>query len=265
MAETASVKSSNIISSAVNVLQALRFIADSRAPVNVTQISEHLDVSHPTAFRIARTLTHEGFLEFDSSARTYQISMDLVGLAWNVLERVEVRDIARPLIQEIVRTFGETITLAIPSDGSIVFVDRVEGSTNVRFFCDIGRRLPLHAGAAAKAILAHLPQRDFNEYVSQPLPKLTPKTITEVDGLRSQRQQIRERGYSISVDEVDVGVSAVGAPILNQSGDVIAAAAIANLTAKWDEDDVAARAVAMLELARKLNKKCAHLVPKRAA
>ena len=263
--DTVSAKPANIINSAVNVLQALRFIADVRLPVNVTEIAEHLDVSHPTAFRIARTLTHEGFIEFDASSRTYQVSMDLVGLAWNILERVEVRDIARPFIRETVRKFGETITLAIPGEQSVCFVDRVEGTTNVRFFCDIGRRLPLHAGAAAKATLAYLPQRDFDEYVSEPLQKMTANTITDPDKLHLERERIRYQGYSVSVDEVDIGVSAVGVPVLNHNGEVIAAAAIANLTARWGEENFATRAEAMLELAAKLNEACTHLLPKRAA
>lgn len=257
--------SSNILSSAAKTLRALRFVTSARQPVNVTQIAEHLDVSHPTAFRIARTLLSESLIEFDQAARTYRASWDLVALAWNMIARAEVRDLARPAIQETVQRFGETITLAAPGGDSIVFVDRVEGTSNVRFYCDVGRRLPLHGGAAAKAILAHLPEAQFEAYISQPLASLTPATKVEPETLRQERRQIRRNGYSISVDEVDIGVSAVGVPILNQDGDVIGAAAIADLTAKWDEKDFEERAEAMLALAAKLNKKCAYLVPERFA
>lgn len=258
-------ESTNVISSAANTLRAFRFIADSSEPVNVTDIADHIGVSHPTAFRIARTLASQGYIDFDPSTRYYKVSMELISLVWNVIDRVEIRDLARPTIRQTVQQFGETITLAVPGDGCIIFVDRVEGTANVRFYCDIGRRLPLHAGAAAKAILAHLPEPVFEDYVSRPLERLTPVTTVDADALRAERDQIRQTGYSISIDEVDTGVSAVGVPILNQKGEVIAAAAIANLTVKWDEDAFNKRAATMLDMARQLNKVCAHLLPKAMA
>lgn len=248
----------NVVGSALGVLKALRLIAETPMNLNTRGLALRLDVSYPTAFRITRTLLMEGLIDYDPVSRTYKPSVEFAGLACRALEGVEIREVARPYLQELVRHFNESITLAIPNNDSVVFVDRLDGTNHVRFFCDIGRRLPLHAGAAAKAVLAHQPEQAFEEYLKSPLESLTEATKVRPAQLRAERTRIRSVGYAVSRDEVDIGVSAVGVPVLNGSGEVVASVAIANLSVRWSEKDVEERALRMLELSRTLRAKCRH-------
>lgn len=250
--------STNVVGSALGVLKALRLIAEHPMNLSTRDLALRLEVSYPTAFRITRTLLVEDLIEYDNASRTYRPSLEFVGLAYSALEEVEIREMARPYLQELVRHFNESVTLAIPDTQSIVFVDRIDGTNHVRFFCDIGRRLPLQAGAAAKAVLAHLPEPAFEEYLRTSLESLTEATKVRPAQLRAEKSRIRSAGYAVSRDEVDMGVSAVGVPILNGSDEVVASVAIANLSVRWSEKDIEKRALRMLELSDTLRAKCRH-------
>lgn len=215
-----------------------------------------------TAFRAAETLVACGFARPDPSGHGYVASLDVVELAGAIIDRTSIKSIARETLAEVARTFGETVTLAIREGDHVVFIDRIEGTSNVRFFCDIGRRLPLHAGAAARCILAHLPDDDFAAYTSRTdLEALTPRTRVDQGALERDRHDIHRHGFAVSVDEVDTGVSAIGVCILNQYDEVLAAAAIANLTARWKRADIRGRAAAMREAAVRIQHRCRPLRP----
>lgn len=242
----------NVVGSAVKVLRALRVLCAADEPVLAARLATELGTSPATAFRVAETLVHAGFARREAFGPGYVPTMDVVELSGLILGRTEITGLARPALTRLARRFGETVTLAVPDGDHVVFVDRIEGARTVRFYCDIGRRLPLHAGAAARCVMAHLPQHRFDAFLTAERERLTPSTRTSADELIADRAAIRAAGYAESLDEVDIGVSAVGVPILNADGKVLAAVAIASLSVRWGSEDRAARATAMRAVAVEL-------------
>jgi DNA-binding IclR family transcriptional regulator len=229
---------SPVTSSAVKVLSALEFICDRDSATGLGELAQALGVSTPTAYRIMQTLVATGFAR-PAGAREaqYEPSFRVVELASRVLDNNDLRSALLPTLHELASQLGESVTLAVPDGAEIVFVERVTTDTQIRFYCDVGRRLPLHAGAAARAILAWLPERQFESYAAGNLHALTPATRTGLSALRADRAEIRAAGYAVSVDEVDLGISAVAVPLLAVSGAVVGAVAVANLTARWSDAD----------------------------
>lgn len=219
-------------------------------------------VSEATAYRVLRTLVQANYARPASTRGGYVATLSIVELAAKVIDRTEVRDIARPVLQRVAHTYEESVTLAVPDRDHVVFVDRIPVRTSVAFFCDTGRRLPLHVGAASRCVLAHLPETLFDDYIRRPLTGSTGHTKVTPEDLREDRKLVLQTGYAISIDDVEVGISAVGIPICNSYGEVLAAAAIANLTARWSESDRRDRAKAMLEVAADISNECGFLKPR---
>jgi DNA-binding IclR family transcriptional regulator len=121
----------------------------------------------------------------------------------------------------------------------IVFVDRLYGGSRFTFYCDVGKKLPLHVGAAAKAVLSYLPEEQFEAYLSSFSPVKTSRfTIVSRQELRKERDRIRTIGYSVSNQEVDEGVSAVGACILDSNGFPAAGVAVTSLSVRMTKSKI---------------------------
>lgn len=257
MSDVTPAPNSNLVRSAVKVLEAFRFLCRMDRPVLVSEIAEELCTSVPTAYRAAETLVACGFAQHAPTGRGYVPSLEVVELAGSIVDHLGIKAIARGVLVSVARKFGETITLATRDADDVVFIDRIEGTRDLRFYCDIGRRLPLHAGAAPRCLLAHLSDAEFETYLSHAdLRTLTPRTRVTREQLEHDRREIRRHGYSVSMDEVDLGVSAVGVPIRSPEGRVLAVIAIANLTVRWSRRDIRARASAMREAAVRIQNQC---------
>lgn len=251
------------IGSARNVLHAMPLLCRAVRPLQLSEIASSLGVSEPTAFRVMQTLVEQGFAKSERPRGSgWTATMKIVEMSADLLERTELRQLAADPLQSLVDHFGETVTLAVPDNDHIVFVDRIHANSSVHFYCDTGRRLPLHAGAAARVVLAWLPQESFDAYVSRRLQPLTPKTRVTAAALRRDRAAIREQGYAVSVSDVEDGISGVAAVFVNGAGQPLGSAAIANLSSRWTETDIAKRGRALVETARVVNELCRHLRPR---
>lgn len=248
-----------LLSSARNVLRALEIFCGAPEPLPLAAVATRLGVSQPTAYRIVQTLIKHDFVRPVGDRAGYQVTLRVVELAGEVIDRIEVKEIIRPTFQRVAEAFDESVTVAAPDGDHIVFVDRLPALTNIHFYCNVGRRLPLHAGAAARCVLAHQEDELFERYLERRLGRLTPATETDPDELRADRDRILASGHAVSVDGVDLGISAVGVPILNGKNQVLAAVAIANLTVRWTESDIVERAKAMTDAARRVGAECARL------
>jgi IclR family acetate operon transcriptional repressor len=227
--------STAVIKSAQDVLSVLAAFIHLPLEASLRDISVRVGLPKPKTYRALSTLVESGFVEQDPASRKYRLHYKILDLADALLSNQEVRTVARPVLEALANGVGEGITLAVPAGNEVVFVDRIHGGSHIRFFCDVGKRLPLHVGAAAKAILSFFPPADFQTYLdSFPAAELTPYTITTPDRLRREIADIRKKGYSFSNQEVDEGISAVGAAILDRWGAPVAGIAIASLSIKMN-------------------------------
>lgn len=109
----------------------------------------------------------------------------------------------------------------------MVNIDQVAGSHAVVNVNWVGRRTPLHCTSNGKVLLAHLPEEERERVLAGPLDRRTSRTIVNRDALRAQLGQARVRGYAYTVEELEVGLNAVAAPVRGSGGQVLAAVSVA--------------------------------------
>ena len=237
----------NVTSSAVKVLDGLRILCEAGgASLSLNDFRERLDVSEATAYRIFQTLVSTGFAQQSASRSGYESTLEIVRLGGLVAKGDHLSEAISTCFRSVNQRFQEPITVGVPDRDQILFVKKLAGPSDPNFTCDVGVRLPLHIGAAARCILAFASDSFFEGYLHRQFPSAGGvSTETSRAQLRADRDFIREHGYSISLDEVDVGISAIGVPVLNRDGAILGAVAIANVTARWDSDGMAARAEEM--------------------
>ncbi|MCE0764970.1 IclR family transcriptional regulator [Pseudonocardia kujensis] len=226
------------------MLKALEYLCRASQAVSLEELARELSVAQPTAYRIANTLIATGYARVNGFHGGYVATLKVMELSSQVYSTFDLRGEARNAFRSVGMQFGETITVAQADGFEVVFVDKIRAGASLAFYCHIGRRLPLHIGAAARCILAHLDDDELEEYLGGELTARTSATHTSPAVLRALRTQALEDGYVLSVDEVDIGVSAIAVPLMDR-GRVLGAAAIANTSTAWTPEDRADRVRAM--------------------
>ncbi|MBC9734637.1 IclR family transcriptional regulator [Nocardioides marmotae] len=196
----------------------------ARAPetLGVSTVARELDLPKAVAHRILKEFTAAGYLVFDERTKQYRLGPAVLTLGLAALRELDVPKIARPHLDRLVAATGETATLSVRSDTtSRVYVDQVLSPHEIRMSISLGTTHPLHAGSSSKAILAHLPEAEIEEYLAHAaLDPVTAHTITSVDELRVELAQVRAQGYAVSLGERQAGAGSVAAPIHRADGDV---------------------------------------------
>ncbi len=180
-----------------------------------------------TVYRLLGSLRELDFVEPGRRRGTYLLSLKLFRLGSTVVSRFDVRQAALPVMERIHDEMGETTFLCVRRGYDAVCIERIDGARVNLLALSLGGSLPLHAGAVSRALLAFEPPTEWEAYLeNRELERLTPKTPGTRDALIEELRATRERGYSISDEDVTLGVAAVGAPIFDHTGKVRAAMSV---------------------------------------
>jgi DNA-binding IclR family transcriptional regulator len=206
---------------ALGVLGAL---AETDAPQTLQVIAERAELSVTTTFRLLRTLQQQGFVTPSADDGRYVLGFRVLELAHALLRQLDVVGIARPFVLDLRNRIGETVSLAVRSGEYHIRALQAEGTQPLRRVMEIGERLPLYAGSVGKLFLAAASDREVEEYLSRTeLVPLSEATPTDPQLVWQQIAQVRERGFSESVNERGAGGAGVAAPVHGPDGRVLAA------------------------------------------
>jgi DNA-binding IclR family transcriptional regulator len=187
------------------------------------EVARELSVHRSTALRLLATLERHGLVERDQRTAKYRLGARLVQLASAVRGEADLRLAARPVCETLARAVGETVTLDVLEGREIVPVEQASGSTSVVSVNWLGTRSPAHCTASGKVILAFGPEDVRSRFLAAPLDRRTPNTITDRAGLEAQLNGALSTGYARTDEELEVGLSAIAAPVRAPSGEVIGA------------------------------------------
>ncbi len=234
--------SSRDVEATVRAVALLDALADG-GELGTTDLARRTEISASTVSRQLGTLVRLGLVEHIPATGRYRLGIRVLGLANAVLGRLNLRDVARPHLEELVDEVGETATLSIPGDGDAITVDFVPTDRYLQGVTRLGRPSVGHASSAGKVLLA------FGEV---PLPRgrlaaYTPATITDATALADEVERVRRDGYAEAVEEREIGLSAIAAPVWGVDGSLAAIVALQGPTSRFDGD--AMRAAVPLLLA----------------
>lgn len=195
-------------------LRVLLLFSHTRPEWSLRELSEELGLARSMVHRMLQTLEALGFLVYHADIRRYRLGLSLLTLGQVVYETFDIRQIARPFLDELATETGTLAFLSVEDGGVAVTLDQVNSQrSRVRLTFTLGNRAPLHASAGSLVILAHMEPEFIQQYLQRPLERFTPNTVTDPTVLQERLQDIRERGYAISRGEVTPGLTAIAAPI----------------------------------------------------
>jgi DNA-binding IclR family transcriptional regulator len=208
---------------AIRILEAFR----EGSSYTVTELARALELPKSSVYELVSTLASEGLLAKEDSSSRYRLGLRLMELARAANQHLEVRQVARPLIEKLRDQLNETVQLTILDGDEILYVDGCESSRQLRTFFQFGDRAPLHCTALGKAILANLPPAEIERRLRRrTLKAFTPATLTDPQALRRELARTASRGYSVDDMEHEEDVRCVGAPIRDREGRAFASISV---------------------------------------
>jgi DNA-binding IclR family transcriptional regulator len=196
---------------------------ETHLELGVTALSQKTGLDKSTVHRLLGALQQGGLIEQNSETSKYHLGFGLVRLARLALHHLDLPRIARPHLEELGAYSQETVNLSIMTDDDkIINIDRIASPRRVRNVGWIGREMPPHAVSGGKVIMAYMPQERLNRVLARGLLPITEHTVTEPAELRKQFDEIRELGYATTEEELELGLSAVAAPVWGQEGEIAA-------------------------------------------
>jgi IclR family transcriptional regulator, acetate operon repressor len=213
-------------------------IVATRGWVSAADLAAGLGVDRSTGWRLARSLERVGWLHHDPVTHRYRLGLPLFELGTRVLDTFDVRDEARRVMTELVATTGESVDLAIRDGDSVVFIDKLDGTNDVRAFTRSGQRARLHAAAAGKVFLAQMSETALAAYLRGPLTAYTPATITDPATLSGAVEETRRRGWAINRGELHVEAGALAVAVVDATGACVAALGLNIPLSRLDDERV---------------------------
>ena len=217
---------------AVSVLEILA----RRGEAGVTEIAAKLGVHKSTAFRLVVVLENRGLVEQTADRGKYRLGFGIVRLAGATAIQLDLTRESRQVCERLAGDLGETVNLAVLDDEFAINISQVRGAAAVSSYNWVGQRTPLHATSSGKALLAFQPPALQEELLARGLPRFTPRTITDADQLRKALAEVEERGWASAVEELEMGLNAVAAPVRGQDGAVIAAVSVSGPSYRLSPD-----------------------------
>lgn len=205
-------------------LVVLKLFTDAgRQSLGVTEISHETRLAKAVIHRILTTLCDADFVEVDPATRRYWLGPSSLKLGAAYLARQDIRRLARPSLEGLSRSAGETSALSIRREDTRYYIDQVLPSREVRMSIEFGTPYPLHAGASSKAFLAFLPEAEQEMYLRvHQLEAFTERTLTDESALREELSKIRKLGYAQSFGEQQQGSASIAAPVFDHEGRPVA-------------------------------------------
>jgi DNA-binding IclR family transcriptional regulator len=221
------VTSSEGLSSVRNAARLLKVFLSREQSIGVSDLARRLGLAKSTVHRLLTTLAAEGLIEQDRTTGGYRLGLVAFELGEAVRVHLDLHAAAGPVLASLREQTGESSQVGVLDGTEVVYVDRLEGSQSLRLFTETGRRVPSYCTSSGKVLLAHLAQPELEALLGRiAIEPLTPHTVTGVAALRADLDRARRRGWAEAVNEREVGVASVAAPIRDARGAVVAAVSI---------------------------------------
>lgn len=220
-------------------VQVLNLFADSGAGLGISEIAKQMDVHKSIIHKILVTLESEDWVYQSPVDSKYYLGLRLLKLSSLVPNRFEFRDYARRIMEDLATESNETATLTVIDTGhrNGVCIEMVECNQSVRHVSGIGREIPLHAGASGLIMAAYLPPAGLEKLLNSDLPIFTANTITDPEKLKEEIRMIRKQGFALTDSQVDEGLVAIAAPILDAQGEFVAGLNISGPIYRFQPDE----------------------------
>lgn len=236
-------------------IRILRTFQSGEAAYGVSELSRLLDLNKSTVYDILNTLAHHGFVERDEETKKYRLGSALFHLGILVRPRLNVRDVAHPFVLDLADEVGETVILGtFTPDNDVVILDSAEPEFDMKISASIGTRVPHSAGVFGKIFHAAMDSQTLNGVLAvKPLRAYTERTIVDLAEYQRELERVRATGVAEEYEEYLDGVRAIGVPIVDREGNVIAALIVTGFSRHLDAAKMARLRERLPEVGRRIS------------
>lgn len=203
-------------------LAVVRAFSDSRKPQTIAQISNKTGIPRAAVRRCLYTLQQLGYV--DAELNNFSLRPKVLTLGYSYLSSTPLTVSAQPCLNAISRELNESSSLAVLDEGEILYVARAATSRVMSVALNTGSRLPAYCTSLGRVMLAHLPPAELDSYFEKTrLRAMTDRTVTDETRLREILLGVRQAGYAVNDEELEVGLRSIAVPVRGASGQVLAA------------------------------------------
>lgn len=234
-------------------IQILDCFDDDHPTWGLTELAEEIGLHKATAHRIMTTLLNYDYLEKTSEGQRYKLGLKLIRIGCRYFNRLDLQKVAYPYLKDLVDKYNEACDLSVFDGREIFYLDVIQCNHALTIAASPGMRLPAHCTASGKVFLAFLPDNEYQKFVEQPLPKLTQNTITDPELLRENLRDVKEKGFAVDYEEMEMGIFAISTPILNKEGEIVATISIPAPVNRISEEKINELSSALKRTSKKIS------------
>jgi IclR family transcriptional regulator, acetate operon repressor len=225
-------------------LRIARTFTDARPEWSLAALSRELGISKPTALRLLNALEREGLIVRHDTSGAYRLGPAAIELGARAQRSNSIASAARPEMEVLTRATGETASIEILSGTETVILDEVQGGHLIGTSPSVGTRWPAHATSTGKVLLAAALEQDpsviqrMSKRSGGKLRRLTTCTIGTASRLVAELTRVSRQGYSTAIGELEAGYVALGAPVRNHEGRVVAAVSLGGPSTRFTDSRI---------------------------
>ena len=217
------------VQSVERIFQLIEHLAAHPTGVSLQRLAEETGLAKSTVHRLLASLVGLGYVVQDEENGHYRLTLKMFELSSGIVDSMDIMGVAKAHLERLSQRTGEAVHLVIRDGRDIVYIYKTE-SGPMRMSSRVGLRSPLYCTGVGKAILATLPGDELEDiWTHSNVQKLTDKTITDLEELRSQLVEVRANGYAIDDEENELGVRCVAVAIPGADGRAESAFSISGL------------------------------------
>ncbi|MEX2105123.1 MAG: IclR family transcriptional regulator [Bacilli bacterium] len=221
-----------------------------RTELTLTEISSEISLHKSTVHRLLTTLEMKGFVIRNNETEKYRLGFRVWELSANLSDSDDPAVLFLPEMERLRDLLEETVSLYIRDRNERIRVQAVQSNQTIRRVAPVGARMPLSVGASSKVLVAYADDATQHMILND---SSWPETISK-DKFMEQCEHIKQKGYATSVEEREQGVSALSVPIMNRSGQLIAALAVSGPVTRLTVESMEKHAELLMETATRLGK-----------
>lgn len=245
--------SSNRVQSIDRAVLILECFSETKRELKLSEIANVLNLNKSTVHGIINTLKFHGFIDQDESTLKYRLGIRFMEFGDVVVNSMNIRNTAYPVIEDVCGKIEETVNLAILDGSDIIYIEKKECSNSIRISSRIGVRIPAYATAGGRIILSYMDKNKLACILPKKLKAFTASSLTDKNKLIQSFEEINKVGYAIDNEGLIQGMISVAAPIFDYKGNVLYSLSIIGPTIRMTEEKIKEFTIVIKEAANEIS------------
>lgn len=245
----------DVVQSVDRTLSILELLSDYENGLGITDISERVNLHKSTVHRLLNTLIIKGYVQQNEDTNKYRLTLKLFQLGSKKIEKMNIVNVSRPLLKELMEKTNEVIHLVVREGIEIVYVAKVESQNPIRMYSRIGKKSPMYCTAVGKSMMAYMKDEEIQFiWEKSNIEQFTEYTVTDFDTFKENIKLIKKQGYAVDEQENEIGIRCIAAPIFDYEKNIVGAISISGSIISFKEEKIDEFSKLIIEYSNKISK-----------